>query len=377
MKILQLVPYFLPYNGGQERYVYNLSKHLIEMGHEVHVITSNYPKCRRYEIIDGITVKRYTCLFRPLRNPITPGLLTIEKKIKDYDVVHTHNEHSFAAMVAAYFRKKINIPLILTCHGQLRFGKDLADWFERFYSRTIGKKILRRADSIVALSPSDAKYISSFGVSRDKIHILPNAIDIKTLSVKNNNNRDFVERYNLTKPIILFVGPVIRRKGIQYLLKAIFTLWKEKHKEATFLIVGDGDYLEKAKSFVTKHKLEKFVRFTGRISQEELIQSYKVADIFVLPSLSEGLPTTILEAMYLGLPVIATDIPGVKDHFKDAAILIPPRDEKSLAEAIIKLINNPDLRKKLSRIGRELVVRKYTWKKVAKGYEKLYENLIK
>jgi len=376
MKILQLVPYFFPYNGGQERYVYNLSKYLIKMGHEVHIITSNYPKSKRYDIIDGISVERYTCLFRPLRNPITPGLLGIRKKIKKYDIVHTHNEHSFAAMVAAYFRKKTNIPLILTCHGQLRFGNNLADQFERVYSRMIGKKILNSADSIVTLSDSDADYVSSFNIDRDKICVLPNAIDTKALSTRDNDGDNIVENYKLKETTILFVGPVIQRKGVQYLLKSILNLSREEHREVTFLIVGDGDYLEKAKSFVAKYKLKRFVRFTGRVSQEELLHYYKAADIFVLPSLSEGLPTTILEAMYFDLPVVATDIPGVKDHFKDVAILVPPRDEKSLTEAIIKLIDAPNLRRKLSRRGKELIVHRYIWKKVAEKYEELYENLI-
>ena len=89
MRILQLVPYFPPYIGGQERYVYNLSKYLVRMDHEVHIITSNFPKSEEQEIMDGITIERHKCLARPFRNPITPTFLTLGKKIKKFDVVHT------------------------------------------------------------------------------------------------------------------------------------------------------------------------------------------------------------------------------------------------------------------------------------------------
>mgnify|MGYP000144326075 CR=1 FL=1 len=141
MKILQFVPYFLPYPGGQERYVYNLSKYLVKMGHEVHVITSNFPKSKKFEEIDGITVERYTLIARPLRNPIVPKFLLVPKRFKDFDIIHIHNEHAFSSMVAAYAKRNGDFPLVLTNHGQLKFGNYLADTIERAYMKTFGKKI--------------------------------------------------------------------------------------------------------------------------------------------------------------------------------------------------------------------------------------------
>ena len=375
MRILQFVPYFIPYNGGQERYVYNLSRHLVKMGHEVHVITSNYPESKEYEVIDGITVERYRCLARPLRNPIVPSFLTINGRIKDFDVIHTHNEHSSAAMAAAYLRRKNNIPLVLTCHGQLRFGNIFADTFEKIYSRSIGRILLDTCDKIVTLSDSDKQYVSNLGVDDVKITILPNAIDPDEL--ESFKPRDVSQKYNLDgKRIVLFVGPVIKRKGVEYLIRAIPKVSRGVRDEIIFVFTGSGDFIEEAKRLSRELKVGDKVLFTGLIDFEELIGFYRSSDIFVLPSMSEGLPTSILEAMYFSLPVITTDIPGVRDHFKDTALLVPPKDEDKLAETLIKLLGNDELRKRLSKSGEKLVRDKYTWDIVAKNYGEIYKNLM-
>lgn len=378
MKILQIVPYFLPYHGGQERYVYNLSKYLVKMGHEVHVATSNYPDDGKDEIIDGITIKRYKCLARPLRNPLTPSMLLLGNEIKKFDIVHTHNEHSFAAMVAAYLRRRIDVPLILTCHGQLIFGSKTADYFERVYSRIIGRRIFKAADRIISLSSSDLNYISSLGIDLKKISILPNAIDMEELFKidsgsfeANNPKNSFLQRLN-GKRIIMFVGPVIQRKGVQYLIKSIPKVLIKTGDDSVFILVGGGEFLNQARQLATEMQINEHIIFTGRLTEEELIETYRCADLFVLPSLSEGVPTTILEAMYFGLPVVATDIPGVKDHFKDVALLVPPKNEDRLAEAIIKLLDDEELTKRLSKAGVELIKGKYTWDVVAKEYERIY-----
>lgn len=383
MRILQLVPYFPPYIGGQERYVYNLSKYLVRMDHEVHIITSNFPKSEEQEIMDGITIERHKCLARPFRNPITPTFLTLGKKIKKFDVVHTHNEHSFAAMVAAYLRRKTDVPLILTCHGQLIFGSKMTDCFERAYSRIIGRAIFKAADRIISLSSSDLDYISSLGIDPKKISMLPNAIDPGELfkmdsgTFKADNPRNsFLQGLN-GKRIIMFVGPVIQRKGVEYLIKSIPKVLRKTGDNSVFVLVGGGDFLNQARQLTTEMQINDHVIFTGRLTEEELIETYRCADLFVLPSLSEGLPTSILEAMYFGLPVVATDIPGVKDHFKDVALLVPPKNEDRLAEAIVKLLDDEELRRRLSKAGEELVKRKYTWDVVAREYEKVYIELLR
>lgn len=378
MKILQVAPYFLPYKGGQEFYVQNLCKHLVELGHEVHIVTSNYPKENDFKTIQGITIKRYPVIFRILRNPIIPSIYKIGKKLDEYDIVHVHNEHSFSAMVIAYLRMKRKFPMIITQHGQLRFGNFLLDLIEKTYSKTIGKIIFRRADRIICLSHTDKKYVKRFIKKDRKIKVMPNAIDSVVLSKSVKKNNTIIDKYNIkNKRIVLFVGQIIKRKGIDFLIKAIPYILKDPSKrDVVFLIVGMGDFLNKAKQMTKNLHISDSVIFTNKISFNELIQAYKYSNVYVLPSLSEGLPTTILEAMYFGLPVIASNIPGVRDHFENHALLVPVCNEKKLAEAISYVFDNVDFAKTRSKEGKKLIEDKYTWDIVAQEYCKVYKKLV-
>src|SRR5438552_3375641 len=139
MKILQVSPYFAPYLGGQERHVQTLSRKLIERGHKVTVLTTNYPKGQPpTQFIDGIRIIRVPVRARVLRNPIAPAFLKQRELFEWADVVHVHNEHSFSANAAAHIRRRVPRPMVLTCHGQLRFNQKAADAFEQVYSRSLG-----------------------------------------------------------------------------------------------------------------------------------------------------------------------------------------------------------------------------------------------
>jgi len=379
MKIVQYAPYFIPYTGGQENYIYNLSKHLVKNANQVNILTANYPECKAKESIKGILVSRYPCFARPLRNPIVPKLLSPDENISDYDIIHTHNEHSFAAMAAARISKKKNIPLIVTCHGQLRFGNPLYDSIERLYNKSIGRSVFEKSDVIVALSSSDRDYISSFGIDEDKIIVIPNAIDPSDLEryrLKSDELESFREWYNLSdKRVVLFVGQIIQRKGISYLLKSIPQILRKSKEETSFVFVGKGDALKDSLCLAQELEIEGNVIFTGAVSARDLVAFYQISDLFVLPSLSEGLPTSILEAMYFGIPVVSTDIPGVRDHFSEFALLVSPRDEDALADAVHTLLTDRDLAKSLSRKGKALVASQYTWDRVTREYEMIYSNL--
>ena len=379
MKIVQYAPYFIPYTGGQENYIYNLSNYLVKNANQVNILTANYPECKAKESIKGILVSRYPCFARPLRNPIVPKLLSPDENISDYDIIHTHNEHSFAAMAAARISKKKNIPLIVTCHGQLRFGNPLYDSIERLYNKSIGRSVFEKSDVIVALSSSDRDYISSFGIDEDKIIVIPNAIDPSDLEryrLKSDELESFREWYNLSdKRVVLFVGQIIQRKGISYLLKSIPQILRKSKEETSFVFVGKGDALKDSLCLAQELEIEGNVIFTGAVSARDLVAFYQISDLFVLPSLSEGLPTSILEAMYFGIPVVSTDIPGVRDHFSEFALLVSPRDEDALADAVHTLLTDRDLAKSLSRKGKALVASQYTWDRVTREYEMIYSNL--
>lgn len=382
MKILEFTPYFIPYIGGQEKYVHNLCKYLVRSGHDVTVITSNIPKGNKHEINNGIKIFRYFCLGTILRNPITPGFIFLKSKIANYDIVHIHNEHSTSALLAAVYRLNVDVPLVVTCHGQLKFGDSIKNFIEKIYSRLFGKMIFKISDLIIALSESDKKYIISLGIPSEKIKVIPNAIDkyqyqYQSGQISDVEFQNFKNKYILSdKKIVLFVGQVIKRKGIEYLLKAIPIVVKNYSiNEIQFVIIGNGDMLIDAKKLCYSLGIENHVLFLSDINNKDLEKFYFISDIFVLPSLSEGLPTVILEAMYFGVPVIASDIPGINDYFSETAILVPPRNEREIAYSILRVFTDKKDVKELSKKGKEFIDSKFSWDKIAQEYECLFKDL--
>jgi len=372
MKILQIVPYCLPYHGGQERYVYNLSKYLVRRGHDVEIITSNYPYTLECETSEGIRITRYRCLARPLRNPLTPAFMNLKRESRECDIVHTHNEHSTAAMAATFLRSSRCAPLILTCHGQLIFGDHFSDTVEKIYSKTIGRGIFSRVDRIAVNSADDRDYVLSInaGVS-DKIDVLHNAIDPEFFDAIRGANGifDLSGRTNL-----LYVGRLIRRKGLEWLIRAMAIL-RQSDRDVRCILVGDGEDRGYFERLIREQGVEGSIVLAGAVSLDELVYLYRHVDLFVLPSLSEVCPTVVLEAMYFGLPVVTTDIPGVRDHFAGCALLVPPKDEASLARAILQVVDDKDMAVRLARAGQDLVTGKYVWSSVSKAYESIYRSM--
>ena len=372
LNILQVCQYFYPYLAGQEMFVLQLGKKLKKSGHNVTVYTSNYSSLPAYEKIEGLDVFRFKMLFNPMNHPICPGFFNLYKTIRDFDIIHVHNEHSFVTLVTCLINIFFRKPIVLSCHGQLRFNNYLKDLFEMIYSRTVGKFILNSAVKIAALSDSDKKYLVSIGVDPGKIAIVPNAIDHEYLDIVSQNN-DI--RKDHDEKILLYVGVLIKRKGVDYLIRSLPEI--KRNNRIFCIIVGKGDYGENLKTLAKKLDLMDNISFKGSVKTEELYYYYSMSDIFILPSVSEGLPTTILEAMYFGLPVITTDIPGIRDHFSDSAILVPPKNEKVLANAINRLLNDDSLRESLGRRVKELVKEKYSWDKVSNTYINIYNEVLK
>lgn len=378
MRILQVCPYFYPYLAGQERYVLQLSKKLAKHGEQVEVFTTNHLDLPRFELIENIPVHRFNSIFTLLNNPISFDFLNGFKEVKSFDVIHIHNEHSFVSFITCLFNIFLKKPIVLTCHGQLKFGSTLKDLFEKLYSKTIGRFIFNSATKIIALSEDDKKYIASFRINDNKILILPNAIDAEYLENSALNSEIYSELCSKfsDKRVVLYVGRIIPRKGIEYLIKSVEIVTK-KYSNVLFILVGNGEYKQTAEQLCERMGVSDHVIFLSGLSDESLFSYYKLSDIFILPSLSEGLPTSILEAMYFGTPVISTDIPGIRSHFREVALLTPPKNEQELAEKIIKLFSEDKLATSLSVNGKSHVLNNYTWDVVSDRVEKIYKQLHK
>jgi glycosyltransferase involved in cell wall biosynthesis len=377
MKILQITPYFLPHTGGVEQYVFNLSNYLVKQGHQVDVITSNSPPGLKTEKMKGITITRLPCYGELLRNPITPDSLFSIKDFNNFDIIHIHNIYAFSSVFAGIKKSQIKTPVLLTHHGRLKFGSFFKDTIVHLYEASIGKKIVKNINCSVALTAVDADFLASLGMKRDRIQIIPNGIDVSAF--ENSHAVDTAilrESFGLrNKFVLLYVGEITYRKGIKHLIGAMSEIRNHiSDKDIALLIVGSGPELESMQGLVKKMNLEKYISFRGRVPFSELVEYYRIANVFILPSLSEGMPTAILEALFFNVPVITSDIPALKESFSDLALFVNPENEREIAEQVLKLVNqrysdtsNPDTR--------SYVESHYSWSVLSKKYEKIYQKI--
>jgi glycosyltransferase involved in cell wall biosynthesis len=378
MKILQIAPYFLPHTGGVEQYVFNLSKYLVKQGHQVEVITSNSPIGLKNEKRNGIDITRLKCYGEFLRNPITLDSLFLKKELNDFDIINIHNIYAFSSIFAGIKTDTLHTPLVLTHHGKLKFGSFFKDTLVHFYEGSIGKKIVSNIDCSIALTQTDADFLSNLGMKKERIRIIPNGIDTSVFeNFHSVDTTSLRESFGLSnKFILLYVGEITHRKGIKYLIGAMAEIRNHiSHQDIALLVVGSGPELKNMQGLVKKMNLEKYISFKGRVPFSELVEFYQTANVFILPSISEGMPTAVLEALFFNLPVITTDIPTLRDSFPNLALFVHPESEREIAEEILKLVNNREYTTTINSNTKSFVESHYSWSILSKKYENIYQKL--
>jgi glycosyltransferase involved in cell wall biosynthesis len=361
VKILHLTKKYPPALGGDAFSVFNLRKQQLDSGHEVHIGT---PKCEEIENkeilkfgirenlfnLDRIAPRRMMSLI------ILPfwGFKVIRKLRPD--IIHSHSAELgfFISIVTRFFR----IPVINTCHGisfddeQYSFAKRFA---EKFFLKYAG------FEKIIAV---DIKGLQSLKAAkiRNAAHV-PNGVDLERF-------RHIKKRENF-KTKFLFVGRLEKQKGVIHLLKAAEILKNKNDFE--IIIVGEGSEAYSLMKTARELKIREVVIFKGKIDEQTLKEYYLGCDIFILPSLWEGLPLTLLEASAAEMSIIASNVGGISSMFihEENALLVEPKNEEALAKAMLRLMQDKNLREKLGRNARKLV-EKFSWENTAKALDEIY-----
>jgi glycosyltransferase involved in cell wall biosynthesis len=381
-RILIFAAYFHPHIGGYEKIVYELSRRLVQSGYEIDILTCNTEKAPAYEELDSIHIYRLPCWnalnsLYPIPKPYPTSFRILRiLLLKNYDVVNTQTRFFITSFLGLIFAKLKKTPLVHTEHGTRHstVPNKVVDLISRAYDHSIGTLLVKSARRNIGVSQAACEFLKHLGAAN--MQVIYNGIDTSIFKRKNTNCRQKLGISN-DAVVVTFVGRLIYAKGAQDLISA-FSRIKDTAPEAKLLIVGDGPYRAELEKMARQTDCSSSIFFLGQKKQTELIEILSATDIFVNPSYSEGLPTSVMEAASIGLPIIATDVGGTREIITTdkIGILVKARDVGQLAEELRRLCANAELREKLGENARIFAERKFNWDKITGEYIKLYTSLV-
>lgn len=260
--------------------------------------------------------------------------------------------------LASEIVKNLKIPVVLRFPGPPGKGQ---------------KKEIEKCNAVIA-SGDAVNWLKNI-ISKNLFDIPP-GVDSNIFKLTANKVR---EKYNLHgNKLLLFVGRFVPLKNLPFLLKTFAKIAKEDSK-VRLVMVGEGPLAGKIKQLSRKLKLSRRVIFTGKITNKELPQYYSAADIFVMPSVYDNFPNSILEAMSCELPIVATNVGGISMQVQDGenGFLVESGNIEQFKGAIITLLDNSSLSIEMGKRNRELVKKKYSWSTSAQKLKDIYDLILK
>jgi len=385
MKILITSDLGYPYIGGGESYVINLSKALIDLGHEVHWATSRIGNTSEKENYEGIQIHRLRILFPnsylfPGRHtfPFT-SFIPLVRLSKKMDVLQftTFLAGTIGAKVGKFAKK----PSILFCHeffgklwktiGQSKLERNLFPHIEKY---------IAKQNYTCALTPSEYSKmtLARAGYPENEITVIPHGID--KIFTKDVSGLPLRKKYGLENHKLfgytgrLSIKGTGQSKNLLGLLEATKLVVKEI-PDARLVLGGSG--FEDIKKHISSMGLEKYVAYVGKRPFNEVPQFYSMCNAIVCPALSDGYCFVLGEASACGVPIIATDQGSHPERIIDGKNgLITKKDPESIAEGILKVLKDKKRSERLGEEGKKMY-RKDSWKSVAKKYVDVYEGIIK
>ena len=309
----------------------------------------------------------------------------VKTLLETFDLVHLHYPfYGTANLVRQWKNRNPYTPLVITYHMDTRapgWKGLIFKWYNKYWM----PKILRSADLIIG-SSEDYIDVSDARALRDEMpekwQTLPFGVDTERFMPRERPQEVFDEiGLDISVPTVLFVGGMDRAhyfKGVSVLLKAIKRLQHEG-VSLQVIMVGDGDLRESYQRQALLYGLQDTVVFLGRVEDDVLPYVYNAADVCVLPSTTRGeaFGMVLLEAMASGVPVVASDIPGVRSVAADGGLTVPPGDDDALAQAIHTMLEqSPAQKQQQSEDVRAVVEASYSWERIVDTLEIWYQELV-
>lgn len=399
LKILFVTSKFPRFEGdAQPRFVFDLAEELHKLGHEINIICPHDFKAKEKDIISGILVYRFKYFYPTRFQKIAYGagipanlrssllaklqiplfalseiLLTkkIAKKINP-DIVHAH--WGFPQGLAA---KLTGRPYIVTIYGGEVFLS------KRYHLLWLLDYIIKNSCGTFALTNGLRDVMKEFSI-KSKVGVIPLGVNINKFHPDVEGYREVRKRFcKENELLVLSVARLVEKKGIKYLIEAFAKVLK-KIPDCRLAIIGDGPLRNSLIDLAKTLKISDKVKFVGEVNHKELPKYYCAADLFVLPSIidstgdRETQGVVFLEAMASKLAVMGTNTGGIPDIISnpEVGVLVPQKDSEKLAEKMIELLSDKDLRNRYKENAYEHVIKNFTWKDIAKRYVREYEKCL-
>lgn len=373
MKILFFNYEYPPLGGGAGNATFYLLKEYAKIPDiEIDLITSSVDGFRVEKIAPNVTIhyldisKKGNLHYQSIKDLLVYsfklyfyGRRLIRKN--KYDLCH-----AFFGVPCGFIAMKLKVPYIVSLRGSdVPFYNERFYYLDKFIFKRLSRKVWKKSRAVVSLS-NDLIEIARETSKKQPISVIYNGINIDEF---------FPDAETLKKETtfnILFVGRLIERKGLNYLLEAFINI-SNKHQNARLLVAGDGPLRDFYAKYVRDMKIEDRVSFLGRVEHSEIAEIYRKCHVFVLPSLNEALGNVTQEALASGLPLITTRT-GAAELMDGNGYIINKRSSAEIEESLEALISNEDLRSQMSAKSRKLA-EEMSWENTASKYYELYKKI--
>ncbi len=380
MRILIALTYYYPHYSGLTVYAIRLAKALAERGHQVTVLTSHYNRqLPRQEKMDGVTIVRAPVLFRISKGVIMPTLPILGwRLISQADVVNIHVPQLDAAPLATISRL-LGKPVVMTYQCDLRLPKGLINWVANRVSFMADRVSAMASRSIVAITQDYAENSDFLSKYLDKVRVVPAPVTLPQVTPQ------YIEAFRNKlgihpgERVIGIVARLATEKGVEYLIEAMPEVLQKYPTARVFSVgqknvFGEEAYAQKLEPLI--RKLGSHWTFLGVISEEDKAAFFNICDVTTLPSINstEAFGIVQIEGMMCGTPVVATDLPGVRQPVLTSGmgLIVPPRDAHALAQALIKILDQDNHN---HQRGAE-ITRMYAPQSTAASYEAIFQELL-
>ncbi len=369
MKILNISGYTWDF-GGPPKIIYDHAEVQIKLGAEVTILTAISKGQTLYSIPEGakvITFKRHW--FAKFWAEFSPEIYHwMKENGNNYDIIHIHGLWNFASITP--YLTGVKSAKCITIHGMLdKWSIKHGYLKKKIFSLFFQKSILKNTDLIQVNNTDEEEDVFKFlGFKHPNLKIIPNGMNINNFSKipeKGNFRKKFLIP-DKTK-IILFLSRINIKKGLDLLLPAFKDIIKQ-HPDCQLVIAGSDDgYLEETKEFISKNQLKSYIKIVGMLTGEDKMSAFADADIFVLPSYSEGFSIATLEALIMGVPSLLSDRVGFGESIKTHnAAHIVELSVDSIKKGLEKMLTDEEYCTTIAKNGVALVKNKYDIELVGK-----------